>query len=641
MPSGPVIAIANRGEIAIRIARTVRQRGWQPVALLGEPDLNSFAAREVGRVEAIGPAGSELDPQRVVAAAVRAEADALHPGYGFLSERPELSRACQTSGIVFVGPTPHTLALCGDKIATREIASRTGVPVLQASDPLSVDDESRWHAAAGQIGYPIIAKIAGGGGGRGLRVAMRREDLRAAVLSAIREAGASGAGERLYLEHYLVGARHVEVQVAGNGADAVALGDRDCSIQRRHQKVIEEAPAPGLSDDLRATLHSHAVRLAKGVALSGVATVEFLVSRDGEIAFLEINPRLQVEHTVTEEVTGLDLVDVQLSLAFGGPLPRHSEPSGHAIQARLYAEDPLNAFAPSPGIIRTLDWPRMPRLRVDSGYQAGDTIPDAYDSMIAKIIVTGRTRDVAVRRLLEACVETRIAGVATNRPWLVHLLRSSPFIHAHHDLTTAESFALPDDARVPDSLVQVATHMLPKEAAGSVWHAAGPFRLIGNASQVFHGDDGDGWERTLWFHPSTSGWAATVDAGSIPVDADSSSVVVLPHGDGYELSGPEGRWIVRVGARPRQASESEHLDGAVRSPMPGTVVAVNVALGEAVQAGDVLIVMTAMKIEIALAAPFPGVVTSLDCAPGDLVGSRQPLATVTRTDGEESSRECD
>jgi acetyl/propionyl-CoA carboxylase alpha subunit len=638
MPLGAVVAIANRGEIAIRIARTLRHLGWQPVVLLGEPDIGSFAAREIGRIEVIGPAGSELDPEQVIAAALRAGAVALHPGYGFLSERAELSEACLSNGIVFIGPSPETLALCGDKIATRDVAVRVGVPVLPASGPLSIDDDTEWQREAGDIGFPLIAKIAGGGGGRGMRTAFQSEDLHSAIRSAAREAGASGGGYRLYLERYLSGARHVEVQVAGDGTSAVALGDRDCSIQRRHQKVIEEAPAHGLSDPLRNALHRHAATLAEAVVLRGVATVEFLLGSDDEIAFLEINPRLQVEHTVTEEVTGHDLVEIQLSLAFGGPLPSVKEPSGHAIQARLYAEDPLNSFAPNPGTIRVLDWPPMPNLRIDSGYQAGDTIPDAYDSMIAKIIVAGDTRDVTVRRLRDACAMTAVAGIATNRSWLFHLIQSDTFMRGEHDLSTAESFAMPVDALVPARINRVAAQLLPPDRSGAAWEVSGPFRMVGSATHVFHGDEHGGWERTVRFVRDDREWRIEGDAGAGDV-RDNLPSTVLPVLDGFELSSAEGRWLVKSGTRPHSGRETSQHDGVVRAPMPGTVVGVNVAPGDIVSDGDVLVVMTAMKIEITLAAPFSGIVESLSCEPGDLVGSRQALATLSPASGRETPSE--
>ncbi|HYI15606.1 MAG TPA: biotin carboxylase N-terminal domain-containing protein [Thermomicrobiales bacterium] len=625
MPFGPILAIANRGEIAIRIARTARRLGWQPVVLLGAPDIRSYAAREVGSYELVGPAGSELDPALVVAAALRAGATALHPGYGFLSERPDLSQACIDAGITFIGPSPETLALCGDKIATRHAAERAGVPTLPASEPLTLQDEAAWADAADRIGYPLIAKVTSGGGGRGLRVAQSASATDEAIRSALREAGASAAGTTLYLERFVEGARHVEVQVAGDGTGAVALGDRDCSIQRRHQKVVEEAPAFGLSDALRRDLHAYAVAMAREVSLLGVGTVEFLLSRDSELFFIEINPRLQVEHTVTEEVTGLDLVEVQLRLAEGGSPPEPKAPRGHAIQARLYAEDPLHGFAPSPGEIRLLEWPRLPGLRVDAGYQSGDVVPTFYDAMVGKLIVHAPDRTAAIARMADACDELLIGGIATNRAWLRELMRLDAFQNAQHTLATAESVEV---VREPtDSLARLATALLPDGADGTAWSSSGPFRVVAPATLALH-DPGGAWDARVRYVRERSDWQPSVNGGTNA--ADETTSVIIDTDDGYEVSDASGRWLVRIGPIPRQHADAETTDGALRAPMPGTVVAVNVAAGQAVSAGEVLAVMTAMKMEMTLAAPFDGVVASVGCAVGDLVSSRQVLVTVTK-----------
>ncbi len=632
MPLGPVLAIANRGEIAIRIARTARRLGWQPVALLGEPDIDSFAAREIGRYELVGPAGSELDPALVVAAARRAGAAALHPGYGFLSERPGLSQACVDAGIVFVGPSPATLDLCGDKIATRQAAQRAGVPTLPASEPLTLQDEAAWPRAASSVGFPLIAKVTSGGGGRGLRVARNAGTIDEAIRSALREAGASAAGTTLYLERYIEGARHVEVQVAGDGSDAVALGDRDCSIQRRHQKVVEEAPAFALSVDLRRRLHGYAVAMAREVRLLGVGTVEFLLSRDDELYFIEINPRLQVEHTVTEEVTGHDLVEIQLQLAKGGRLPEPVLPQGHAIQARLYAEDPLHGFAPSPGEIRLIEWPDLPGLRVDAGYETGDTVPSFYDAMVGKLIVHAQDRSTAISRMADACDELLIGGIATNRAWLRELMRLESFRIAQHTLASAETVQVISEPSA--SLASLATALLPGEADGTAWSTSGPFRVVSQAALALH-DAGGAWDARVRYTRSGSGWQPLV-AGSEDAPDDLPSVIVDTD-DGYEVSDASGRWMVRLGPLPKQHADSEASDGTLRAPMPGTIVAVNVAPGQTVNAGEVLAVMTAMKMEMTLAAPFDGVVASVGATVGELVSSRQVLVTVTPQSESETS----
>lgn len=636
-----VLAIANRAEIAIRVAHTARRLGWQPVALLGDPDLDSLAAREIGAVERVGPAGAELNVEAVVVAARRAGATALHPGYGFLSEREELSRACREAGITFIGPSPETLALCGDKIATRAAAVRAGVPVLPASDPLTPDDEDRWRAEAERVGYPLIAKVAGGGGGRGLRVAPDAASLDGAVHSALREAGASGAGTRLYLERFLFGARHVEVQVSGTGRDAVALGDRDCSIQRRHQKVVEEAPAFGLSPTLREQLHGYAVAMAREVGLRGVGTVEFLLSGDGELFFIEVNPRLQVEHTVTEEVTGLDLVAVQLDLAFGDRLPEPVHPTGHAIQARIYAEDPFHGSIPTPGRIDDLRWPRGAGIRVDAGYASGDTIPSTYDAMIGKIITWGNDREAAIERLDGALHALRVDGmstpeqpVMTNQPWLLALLDNPSFRAADHTLELAGQITVEERAPQPEEVVPALESLLATtcDDAGA-WASSGPFRLLGQATQMFHGLEAGGWEQcfAVRWDRQVSQWRASTEGGSESFSMESRGTT--PSADiradaALDIISPYGRWSAHTGTLPALARDEELADGVLRAPMPGTVTAINVVEGQPVSKGDVLAVMVAMKIEMTMASPFEGVVERIHCATGDLVGSRQALVTV-------------
>ncbi|MDP9367230.1 MAG: ATP-grasp domain-containing protein, partial [Chloroflexota bacterium] len=367
--AGQRVAIANRGEIAVRIAATCRRLGAVPILLLGEPDLEGFAARQVGRVETVGEAGSEFDVARVVAAARRAGAAFLHPGYGFLSERAALAEACEEAGIRFVGPSPATLSLCGDKLATRAAAERAGAPLLPASPPLGNDNPAAWVEAARGVGYPLLVKPAGAGGGRGLRRVVDESSLLEAVAASRRESASSGAGDLVYLERELVDARHVEVQIVVDGQQTLVLGDRDCSLQRRNQKVIEEAPAPNIRAEIRRGLHEHARRISEEVGLRGIATCEFLLGADGTLAFLEVNPRIQVEHPVTELVTGVDLVEWQLLIAAGGYLPRHppTGPRGHAIEARIYAEDPSAGFFPAAGRLVTVSWPVRPDVRIDAG----------------------------------------------------------------------------------------------------------------------------------------------------------------------------------------------------------------------------------------------------------------------------------
>ncbi len=615
--SAPILAIANRAEIAARIARTARACGWGPVALLGEPDWDGYTARAIGNVVQL-ERGAEFDIEAVIDAANQVGATALHPGYGFLSERAGLSQACRDAGITFIGPSPETLALAGDKIATRATAIDLGVPVVPGSEALDLDDAASWLEVAEQIGYPVIAKVAGAGGGRGLRVAAHADELESAIRSALNEAGGSGAAAELFLEHYLEGARHVEVQVAGDGSRAIVLGDRDCSLQRRHQKVVEEAPAPGLPDSLRTEIHAAARTMAEGISLLNLATIEFLVGGDGRFFFMEINPRLQVEHTVTEEVTGLDLVALQLELAQGGALPEPPPTNGHAIQARLYAEDPFQQFLPSPGLITALEFPASTgqpgaALRVDTGYATGDRVPDAYDPMIAKIIVHAPNRERAITALDSSLGHLAVAGVATNRPWLVAALAPGGDFRANsHDLTTAGAIAL-EFAPPPESLLRdliERTHASQTTAWGSV----GPFRIVSPATATFHGLESGGWQATA----------------TLPISGDADFRIapcIVPVGAGWEVVTANGRWLVEPGPLPSSGAAAAG-DGDIRAPMPGKVLQVLVEAGQQVADGDVVAVLEAMKIEMSLAAPFAGVVTAVSAAEGDLVGLRQIVVSI-------------
>ena len=621
--SSPILAIANRAEIAVRIARTARVRGWKPVALLGEPDWEGYAAREIGDVVRLG-AGGERDVDAVVSAARLAGASALHPGYGFLSERAGLSRACADARITFIGPRPETLELAGDKIASRQIAIQRGVPVVPGSEALDLKAPDLWAEIAEGIGYPVIAKVAGAGGGRGLRVARTPDELPGAIQSALNEAGGSGAALELFLEQYLEGARHVEVQVAGDGERAVVLGDRDCSLQRRHQKVVEEAPAPGMPDSLRRKIHEAARTMAEGISLLNLATVEFLLGSDERFYFMEINPRLQVEHTVTEEVTGLDLVALQIDLAQGGDLPEGVSSSGHAIQARLYAEDPFQQFLPSPGKISQLSFPLSTDqtetlLRVDAGYAAGDSVPGAYDPMVAKIIVHGPDRVRAIDGLVSALMKMDAAGIATNRTWLLAAIdEDSLFRSNEHDLTTAGEIVLAPAPPSDDNLQALVAATKMRETPGATaWDLNGAFRLVSPATATFHGDEGEGWQKTVSLslsHP----------------DEGNNEPLIMDLESGWEMVTPEGRWIVQPGPKP-SAGQTAVGDGEIRAPMPGTVLQISAEPGQQVDEDEIVAVMEAMKIEISLAAPFAGRVVAVSAAPGELVGLRQVIVTIEPT----------
>jgi acetyl/propionyl-CoA carboxylase alpha subunit len=643
--AGKRVAIANRAEIAVRIAATCRRLGTIPIVLLGEPDIAGYAARQIGRVECIGEAGSELEVDRVVAAARRAGADFLHPGYGFLSERADLAEACGGAGIRFVGPSPETLRLCGDKLETRRAAERAGVPVLAASPPLG-DDPASWIADAGRIGYPLLVKPAGSGGGRGLRLVLDETALIDAVAASRREGVSGGQDAVVYLERALIGPRHVEVQVVADGESVFIPGDRDCSLQRRHQKVIEEAPAPNVDEETRQKLQSYARKLAVEVGLRGIATCEFLLGPDGELAFLEINPRIQVEHPVTELVTRIDLVEWQLRIAAGEDtrsLVGH-DVRGHAVEARIYAEDPTAGFRPSPGQLGAVSWPYRPSIRVDAGYASNDVVPHAYDPMLAKVIAYGADRQAAIDELRVALLDTVIAGVSTNIAWLIALLDSEPFGEGRATTDTAIEIDSIAPNRAMASIAALAYLIeQPRASVTDPWSRLGPWRVSGNGPVTLHGDD---WEERFDVCRSPTGWTvqragdATAiewwrEAAGVWTIHDGKSVArmaAVKNGMGVEVFGQGGRWVVFPGPLPRLATvqRDQQRSGQVRAPMPASVVAIHVGSGDRVEAGQPLVTLSAMKMEIVCEAPVEGVVESISCTPGDLVTADQELVRIRR-----------
>ncbi|HEV2702825.1 MAG TPA: acetyl-CoA carboxylase biotin carboxylase subunit [Steroidobacteraceae bacterium] len=426
------ILIANRGEIAVRIIRTCRSLGLQTVLAASAADLDSVPARLADRTVCIGPArpaDSYLKVETIVHAARATGADAIHPGYGFLSERAALARLCESAGVTFIGPTAEQIEAVGDKLRARSEAEAAQVPVVPGAAVNSLDEAL---AAARSIGLPLLVKAVGGGGGRGMKRVDVLADLAATLELAAAEAGAAFGDARVYLERYVVSGRHVEVQVLGDGHGSVIhLGERDCSTQRRYQKLVEETPAPGLSQALRTALHDAAVRFAQRLAYRGAGTVEFLVDKERDIFyFLEMNARIQVEHPVTEAVTGVDLVAEQIAIAAGAGL-RLQQPdirlSGCAIECRINAEDPANDFRPSPGQVEEANWPHLPGVRVDTHIAAGSRIPPYYDSLMAKIIAHAPDRPGAISGLRQALAATRVSGVHTNLGFQDRVLASAEF----------------------------------------------------------------------------------------------------------------------------------------------------------------------------------------------------------------------
>ena len=424
------VMVANRGEIAARIIRTCQGLGIQAVLAVSDADRDSLPARLADATVRIGPAAaaaSYLNVAAVVNAAVAAGVDAIHPGYGFLSENPRLARACEAAGIVFIGPSPEVLEAAGDKLAAREHAIAAGLPVLPGGPAGGVDDA----ALAAGIGFPVLVKAAGGGGGRGLRVVRDPGQLERAVAIGSAEAEAAFGDPRVYLERYVSVGRHVEVQLLGDGETVIHLGDRDCSVQRRYQKIIEEAPAPGLDDEVREGLRAAAVALGRHLKYQGLGTVEFLVdAAGGAFYFLEVNARIQVEHPVTEAVTGLDLVAEQIGVAEGRRVRLRQGDvrlRGHAIECRINAEDPADGFRPSPGTVSGAVFPAGPGIRVDTHVQAASAVPAQYDSLLAKLVAFGADRAEALARLRGALGRCEIGGVATNVAMLAALAADEEF----------------------------------------------------------------------------------------------------------------------------------------------------------------------------------------------------------------------
>lgn len=509
------VLVANRGEIAIRIIRACRDLGMESVAIYSDADASAGHVRAADIAVRIGPAPageSYLRIDRVVEAATAAGADAVHPGYGFLAERAEFARAVEEAGITFVGPRWQAIAALGDKLAARRGAVQVGVPVVPGTfEPALVERPDQVGAvldAARAIGFPLMVKAAAGGGGRGMRRVATPEELPAALVAGSREAAATFGDGSVYLEREVKPARHVEVQLLGdNHGHVVALGERDCSIQRRHQKLVEEAPAPGLTRDQRLKLHEMAVRAAAAAGLTNAATAEFLLDPAGSFWFLEVNARLQVEHGVTELVTGLDLVREQFIVAAGAPLSaavvaaaaRAADPSRHAIEIRLSAEDPASAFAPAPGRLGRWRMPAGPGIRVDTALEAGERIPPDYDPLIAKLMADAADRPTAIARLRRALDEVEITGIQTTLPFDRALVRNPRFLagDVSTDWVAEEWDGEAERARAIELAVVVAAMAAPA-SMGPVSRGLAGFHVPGAAASA---------ERSELRTPARTGWA--------------------------------------------------------------------------------------------------------------------------------------
>ncbi len=486
------VLVANRGEIAVRILRACRDLGVPSVAVYSEVDREALHVRYADESVCIGPAAADksyLNIQALLGAAQQTGATAVHPGYGFLSENPAFAQAVEEAGLTFIGPRPVTMALLGDKLTARRTARRAGLPVLPGPDEPLIKGTTRDIAA--QVQYPVLVKAAAGGGGRGIRLARTPDELALMVPAARKEAHAAFGDDTVYLEPLVQSARHIEVQILGDGAGHVlCLGERECSIQRRRQKLIEEAPAPGLTDAQRRYIFDAAVRLTRALNYRSLGTVEFLLDEDGDFYFIEINPRIQVEHGVTEMVTGLDLVKEQLRLAAGRPLRYAQEYvtwRGAAIEARVLAENPAQGFLPATGQITYLKEPGGPGIRVDSALYAGMSVTAEYDSMLAKVIAWGENRPVAILRLRRALREFQVGGVPTDLEFLFQVVDSSPFIVGNVDTSYLETFRPPaePDGDVLERDVALAAAILAHRQRGT--------SRVRSTSTVQNG-----WRMTAW-----------------------------------------------------------------------------------------------------------------------------------------------
>ncbi|WP_208324053.1 biotin carboxylase N-terminal domain-containing protein [Diaminobutyricimonas sp. TR449] len=675
------VLVANRGEIACRVIRTLRRLGIRSVAVYSDADRDALHVRQADGAIRIGPAPaghSYLDAAAIVDAAVSAGAQAVHPGYGFLSESAALAEACAAAGLVFVGPEVGALEVMGDKIRAKNHVVDHGVPVIPGLSEPGLDDAALTDAAA-SVGYPLLVKPSAGGGGKGMQVVHSADGLAAALAAARRIAASAFGDDTLLLERLVTNPRHIEVQVlADNHGRVIHLGERECSLQRRHQKVIEEAPSPLIDDATRARIGEAACTVASSVGYRGAGTVEFLVSADApdEFFFMEMNTRLQVEHPVTEQVTGVDLVEWQLRIAAGEPLTLEpGRARGHAIEARIYAERPEQDFLPSAGRVLALREPTGEGIRVDSGIAAGTDVQTHYDPLLAKVIAHGTDRAEALTRLDAALAGTTVLGVHTNLEYLRALI-ANPDVQAGRLDTTLIDRLLPDMSfRTPDAaaFVAAALHLHGQIGTGdSPWQQSTGWRL-GEPRPTEYPFEAAGREvlvRVLGEQQAAQVWVSgtpdetesSADAGAGAGEAAATRFSCGIHGNQIEIDGVtrsllvaedgDTVWVALDGAtfELHRMSRREALYRAlaartddasprspeVRTPMPGTVTAVLVTGGDRVAAGQHLASVEAMKMEHKLTAPVAGVL-SITVAAGDLVTAGQLVATITNDNPEDGA----
>ncbi|MDT9592866.1 biotin carboxylase N-terminal domain-containing protein [Nocardioides zeae] len=651
MPTITRVLVANRGEIARRVMATCRRLGIDTVAVHSDADAHLPFVAEAGtavRLPGDAPGETYLRADLVLAAARASGADAVHPGYGFLSENAAFARAVLDAGLTWIGPSPESIEAMGDKIRAKELMHAAGVPQLGRLEPGAVTEAE----------LPVIVKASAGGGGRGMRVVRTLAELNEAVRLASDEAASAFGNPTVFVEHFFERGRHVEVQVVGTDDGVVVLGERDCSLQRRHQKVVEEAPAPGLREETWRALHEAARKAAEAIDYRGAGTVEFLLdAATQDFFFLEMNTRLQVEHPVTEQVFGVDLVAAQIAVAEGSPLPAaRPEPVGHAIEVRLYAEDPGADYQPQSGRLGAFEVPDVDTelavgtaaegLRLDAGFAAGDEVGTHYDAMLAKVVAWAPTRRQAARRLAGALRRARLHGVRTNRDQLVALLTDEAFLAG--DVSTAflgerswgggsagvrpaaaaAALALAEAARAARTVqrgVPVAWRNVVSQPQVTAFEVAGSGSGAEERVEVAWWGGRDGY--VLDGHTVV---AAAPDAVTLETDGVRSTyaVVVPPGGVGaVDVDGPQGHVELRV--VPRFVDPADAVaSGSLLAPMPGTVVRVAVEAGARVGAGDPVLVLEAMKMQHTVAAPHDGVVTEIGVAAGQQVAAGDVLAVV-------------
>ncbi len=646
--------VANRGEIAVRVIGTLKRLGIRAAAVYSDADADAQHVRLADLAVRLGPPApseSYLAIDRVVAAAQSAAADAVHPGYGFLSENPAFARACADAGLVFIGPPADAMELLGDKVSAKLAAEEVGVPVVPGLQRPGLSDGEIEAFACGDGGFPLMIKAAAGGGGRGMRVVHQHTELADALAAARREALGGFGDDSLFVERYVERARHIEIQILADAhGNVVHLGERECSLQRRHQKVVEESPSPVVSEELRQRMGNAACDIARRAGYHGAGTVEFLASADdpNEFYFLEVNARLQVEHPVTEAVTGLDLVEQQLQIAAGQLLPVEQgsvDLKGHAIEVRVTAEDPAAGFLPATGPIALYVEPSGLGIRVDSGVSAGSEVTPFYDSLLAKVIASGRDRTEALERLTGALHELRVLGVTTNAGFLARLIGSPQMRAGELDtrlIERGEVELLPSSEQQRTAAIAAAAAETASLYAGTgardPWYALVGFRLDGRAGTDWElkalGDD-EPHIITVEGPPRSAHVTAGERRHELEIIDHGETLTVALDGEAsvwHHATLGSQRWVAAGPdafafelMEPVVEGSDAAGEGALEAPMPGTILNVKVGPGEQVAEGDVVLVMESMKMELSLSAPRDGVVARVHVGAGEGVRQGQVL----------------